>query len=202
MQFALSALRVVAFGLTVLAVTWRFTVYAIHGLVLKRLFLHQGMRVADIGCGPGRLTARIAKQVGLNGEVVGIDVDPRVLRVAEKHANAARLANVHFSLVGAGEGELDRCRFDRVALVAVLGEIADRDAAMAEIFHALKPDGMLSVTEVALDPHRQNRDEVRRLAKAAGFVERACFGNWLLFTVNLVKPRQVEPRDGAPSFTR
>lgn len=190
MPFLGIALGVVVFGPVTLAVAWRLTVFMIHGLVLKRLFLNQGMRVADIGCGSGRLTARIAKQVGPNGDVVGMDVDPRVLRVAERHANANGLMNTHFILAGAGQGKLDRSRLDRVALVAVLGEISNRDAAMAEIFQALKPGGMLSVTEVGLDPHRRSRDEVRRLAKAAGFVERACFGNRLLFTINLVKPLQ------------
>jgi len=197
-----NALGFVAFGLIALAVAWRFTIYAIHGLVLKRLFLTQGMRVADIGCGSGRLTARIAKQVGPNGDVVGIDVDPRALRAAEARANAGGATNTRFILAGVGEGKLDRSRLDRVALVAVLGEIVNRDAAMAEIFQALKPGGMLSVTEVALDPHRQSDGEVRRLAKAAGLVERARFGNRLLFTINLVKPPQVEPQDRAPSPNR
>jgi len=197
-----NALGFVAFGLVALAVGWRLTIYAIHGLVLKRLFLTQGMRVADIGCGPGRLTARIAKQVGPNGDVVGIDVDPRALRAAEARANAGGLKNVHFILAGAGEGKLDRSRFDRVALVAVLGEITNRDAAMAEIFQALKPGGMVSVTEVALDPHRRSDGEVRRLAKTAGLVERARFGNRLLFTINLVRSPQVEPQDRAPSPNR
>jgi ubiquinone/menaquinone biosynthesis C-methylase UbiE len=185
-----NALGFVAFGLIAIAVAWRFTIYAIHGLVLKRLFLTRGMRVADVGCGPGRLTVRIATQVGPNGDVVGMDVDPRVLRAAEERANAGGLRNTHFILAAAGEGKLDRSWLDRVALVAVLGEITNRDAAMAEFFQALKPGGVLSVTEVGLDPHRQSEGEVRRLAKAAGFEERACFGNWLAFTINLEKPRQ------------
>jgi ubiquinone/menaquinone biosynthesis C-methylase UbiE len=197
-----NALGFVAFGLIALAVAWRFTIYAIHSLVLKRLFLIRGMRVADIGCGRGRLTARIAKRVGPTGDVIGMDVDPRALRAAEARANAGGLANARFILAGAGEGRLDRSRLDRVALVAVLGEITQRDAAMAEIFRALKPGGMLSVTEVALDPHRRSDGEVRRLADAAGFVERAWFGNRLLFTINLVKPPQVAPQDGAPSPNR
>jgi ubiquinone/menaquinone biosynthesis C-methylase UbiE len=181
-------LTFIAFVLVGLAAAWRLAVHAIHGLALKRLSLNQGMRVVDIGCGPGRLTARIAKAVGPSGDVVGVDVDPRVLRVAEKHAKAVGLKNIHFILAGAGEGKLGQSRFDRAVLVAVLGEITNRNAAMVEIFEALKPGGLSSITEVALDPHRQSLDEVRRLAKATGFVEQACFGNRLLFTINLVKP--------------
>ena len=182
------SLAFVAFVLVGLVVAWRLAVHVIHGLALRRLSLNTGMRVVDIGCGPGRLTARIAKEVGPTGEVVAIDVDPRALRVAETHANVAGLKNIRLILGGVGEGKLGQSRFDRAALVAVLGEIADRNAAMVEIFQALKPGGLLSVTEVALDPHRQSGDEVCRLAKAAGFVEHARLGNRLLFTINLVKP--------------
>jgi ubiquinone/menaquinone biosynthesis C-methylase UbiE len=172
----------------IVVAAWRLLVHVIHSLALKRLSLNPGMRVLDIGCGPGRLTARIAKEVGPTGDVVGIDVDPRTLRLAEKHAHASGLKNVHFVLAGVGEGKLGQSRFDRAVLVAVLGEIIDRNSAMAEIFQALKPGGLLSATEVAVDPHRQSTKEIRRLAEGTGFVEQALFGNRLLLTINFVKP--------------
>jgi len=40
-------------------------------------------------------------------------------------------------------------------LVTVLGEVPDREAALREIFDALKPGGILSVTEIIFDPHFQ-----------------------------------------------
>src|SRR6202022_432173 len=178
----------IAFVVIALGAGWRLVIHAIHGLALRRLFLNEGMHVADIGCGPGRLTVRIAKEVGPTGEVVAMDVNRKALRAAEEYASAAGLKNVHFVLGGVGEGKLGQSRFDRAVLVAVLGEITNRDAAMPEIFQALKPGGLLSVTEVALDPHRQSAHEIRRLAKITGFMEQACFGNRLLFTINLIKP--------------
>jgi ubiquinone/menaquinone biosynthesis C-methylase UbiE len=184
----------VAFILVGLVAAWRFALHAIHDLALKRLSLDPGMHVVDIGCGPGRLAVRIAREVGPTGEVVGLDVDGKALGMAEKYANAVGLKNIRFVLAGAGEGKLDHSRFDRAVLVAVLGEIANRHAAMIEIFQTLKRGGLLSVTEVALDPHRQRGDEVRRLAKTTGFVEQDCFGGRLVFTINFVKPMN----DGVP----
>jgi hypothetical protein len=52
----------------------------------------------------------------------------------------------------------------------------------------LKPGGILSITEVALDPHRQDMDTIRRLAQAAGFVEQARVSNGLQSIINFVKP--------------
>jgi predicted methyltransferase len=69
-----------------------------------------------------------------------------------------------------------------------LGEIPNREAALKEIWAALKPGGFLSVTETIQDPHFQRRSTVRQLAEAAGFKERECFGNRLAFTMNLAKP--------------
>jgi predicted methyltransferase len=51
--------------------------------------------------------------------------------------------------------------------------MANREAALVEIFQALKPGGILSVTEGFLDPHYQSREQVRHLAQPAGFVEEA-----------------------------
>ena len=77
---------------------------------------------------------------------------------------------------------------DRALLVTVLGEIPNREAALKEIFDALKPGGILSVTEVIYDPHFQSRDTILKLAGSAGFKEKAFFGNRYAFTLNLEKP--------------
>src|SRR5262249_48157085 len=111
------------------------------------------MAVLDAGCGPGRVAIPIARQVGPRGEVVAMDIQAGMLQRAREKAAAANLANIRFLEGGLGEGKLGRNRFDRSVLVTVLGEIPDREAALREIFDALKPGGMLSVTEIIFDPH-------------------------------------------------
>ena len=72
--------------------------------------------------------------------------------------------------------------------MTVLGEIPDREVALKEIFNALKPGGILSVTEIVFDPHFQSRNTVRRLVESAGFRENEFFGNRFAFTLNLERP--------------
>jgi 2-polyprenyl-3-methyl-5-hydroxy-6-metoxy-1,4-benzoquinol methylase len=156
--------------------------------ILEHLDLRPGMKVLDVGCGPGRLTIPIAAQIGPQGEVVAIDIQPGMLRRAQAKAQAADLHNIRFLQAGAGEGKLERNQFDRALLVTVLGEIPDRTAALKEIFDALKPGGILSVTEIIFDPHFQSRGGVLRLASAVGFREQKFIGNRLAFTLNLEKP--------------
>jgi ubiquinone/menaquinone biosynthesis C-methylase UbiE len=158
--------------------------------IVRNLELRPGMKVLDVGCGPGRLTIPIAREVTQQGEVVGLDVQAGMLRRAQEKAQAAKLTNIRFLQAGVGEGQLEQGQYDRALLVTVLGEIPDRGRALKEIFEALKPGGMLCVTEVIFDPHFQRQDSVRRLAHAVGFREKKLVGNRLAYTMCLEKPYQ------------
>ncbi len=157
-------------------------------VIVRNLELQPGMKVLDVGCGPGRLAIPIARQIGPQGEVVALDIQAGMLRRAQERAQAAQLANIRFLQGGAGEGKLEHGQYDRALLVTVLGEIQDRERALQEIYAALKPGGILSVTEIIFDPHFQRRDTVLRLAGAAGFQEKKFFGNRIAFTMSLEKP--------------
>ena len=73
-------------------------------------------------------------------------------------------------------------------LCEVLGEMPDRAAVLAQCFRALKPGGVLSVTELLGDPHYQFRSTLKRLAANAGFRLQSIQGGLWLYTANFVKP--------------
>jgi protein-S-isoprenylcysteine O-methyltransferase Ste14/precorrin-6B methylase 2 len=156
--------------------------------LLDRMGLAAGMRLLDVGCGPGRLTIPAAHRVGPGGSVVAVDIQPAMLRMVENGVAASGLTNVQTVLAGAGNGRLGPDSFDRALLVTVLGEIPEPEAALREIHDALKPGGVLSVTEVFPDPHYQSRRTVRRLAEQVGFQPGESFGSFFAFTLNYVKP--------------
>ncbi len=179
---------VVIVALSGYAVAWLLLIQAGNRLTKRQLALQPGMHVLDVGCGSGRFTIPMAQQVGSKGSVLGIDIDARKLQRAEQHLQQASIKNVRFERVGAGEGKLPHDQFDRALLFAVLGELSDREATLAEIFQALKSGGILCITEGFLDPHYQSQEQVRSFAQAVGFVEERCAGNRLLFTMNFLKP--------------
>jgi SAM-dependent methyltransferase len=156
--------------------------------IIRHLDLQPGMRVLDAGCGPGRVTIPLAQAIGPQGQVVAIDIQPRMLQRARNKAQAAGLTNIKFVELAIETGKLGSDQYDRVLLVTVLGEIPDRLSALQEIHRALKPGGMLSITETVFDPHYQSRATILRLAGSVNFRERAFFGNRLSFTLNLEKP--------------
>lgn len=159
-----------------------------HRDIISRLELKPGLSVLDAGCGPGLLTAPIARAVGPTGRVLALDVQPGMLERAGARIEKAGLVNVDYLLAGLGEGKLPATTFDRALLVTVLGEVPDKLAALKEIYGAIKPGGFLSVTEVLPDPDYQSAARVRELAMQAGFTVRNHLGNFLIFTMNLEKP--------------
>jgi len=153
--------------------------------IIEHLDPRPGMAVLDLGCGPGRLAIPLAGRVGHDGRVVAVDLQAGMLDRVRHKAKAAGAENIELLHAGAGEGKLERGRFDRALLVTVLGEIPDRLAALKEVFEALKPGGLLVVTEVIFDPHFQRRSTIRRLATEAGFRLRAIHGNRIAYTMVL-----------------
>lgn len=162
--------------------------------IIQRLDLKPGMRVLDAGCGPGRVTIPLARAIGTQGQVVAIDIQPRMLRRAQDKAEAASLTNIQFQELAIEGGKLGNAQYDRVLLVTVLGEIPNRESAFQEIHRALKPGGILSVTEIIFDPHYQGRGVILKLARTAGFREKAFFGNRFAFTLHLEREEGLRSR--------
>lgn len=157
-------------------------------VILRHLNIQPGMSVLDAGCGPGRLSIPAAQLVGPDGRIVALDMQTGMLKRARDKAQHAGVKNIEFVEAGLGEGRLETNTFDCALLVTVLGEIPDKSAALKEIHAALKPGGVLSITEIIFDPHFQRRSTVTQLATGTGFREAGFFGNRIAYTMHLKKP--------------
>lgn len=157
-------------------------------VTLQRMGLRPGQRVLEVGPGPGRLLIPAAQRVLPGGEVVGIDIQPGMVERLKERARGAQVGNLTAILGDATQPVVAEASFDLAFLVTTLGEIPDRAAVLAQCFRALKPGGVLSITEMFPDPHYQSRSTVKRLAEEAGFRLQSIQGGWWLFTANFVKP--------------
>ena len=154
------------------------------GRLIERLDLTPGMRVLDAGCGPGRLTIPLSKAVGPGGEVVALDAQRGMLEKLERRLETEGITNVRPLHSGLGEGALREGSFDRIVLAMVLGEVRDRGAALRELYTALGPGGVLSVTEIFGDPDYRRPATVRREVERAGFRLVRRSGGFPAYTLN------------------
>lgn len=156
-------------------------------VIIDLLGLKPEMKVLDAGCGPGRLAIPAAKAIGPQGELTALDLQAGMLERVREKASIAGLSNIRLLQVELGKDKLESDYYDRAMLVTVLGEIPEQEAAVQEIYHALKPGGVLSVTEVIFDPHFQSRQSVQQAAERAGFHEVGFLGKRLAYTMHFEK---------------
>jgi len=154
---------------------------------LDRIGLRPGLSVLEVGPGPGRLLIPAAQRVEPDGKVVGLDIQPGMIERLKARAAQAGVSNLTPILGDATQSHFQPDHFDVIYFCTVLGEIPDREAALRQCHAALKPGGLLSITEIFPDPHYQSRATVQRLAESAGFRLQALHGPWYFFTANFAK---------------
>jgi ubiquinone/menaquinone biosynthesis C-methylase UbiE len=110
--------------------------------VFPSLPVGKGERVLDVGCGFGDTAIKLARRVGPEGEVVGIDCCDAFLDCARKEVAALGLANVRF-LRGDAEVALPADRFDFVFARFGTMFFANPVAGLRNMRKALKPGGRM-----------------------------------------------------------
>jgi len=110
------------------------------------------------------------------------------LEKARHKIEAAGLRNVGFTQGDAVDLPFDENEFDVVFLVAVLGEVSDKERCLSAIYRVLKPSGLLSITEQPGDPDFLPLPVVLSLAEKQGFEFVESYGKKKNYTVNFKKP--------------
>jgi ubiquinone/menaquinone biosynthesis C-methylase UbiE len=108
--------------------------------------LPPGTRLLDVGCGPGTLTADLARRVA-PGVVTGIDVAATAISEAEAHAREAGVANVAFVTGDFRDAGLARASFDAVHAHQVLQHLRDPAGALAAMAALAAPGGLVAVRD-------------------------------------------------------
>jgi SAM-dependent methyltransferase len=118
--------------------------------LLERAGIEPGMRVLDIGCGPGDVAFLAARRVGREGSVVGVDRDPAQLALAARRAERDGVANVRFI-----EGDFRALALD-ASVDAIVGRLvlmysADPLDALRRAVLNLRPGGVIALQESIID---------------------------------------------------
>jgi ubiquinone/menaquinone biosynthesis C-methylase UbiE len=119
--------------------------------VLTRAGVAPGMRVLDIGCGPGHVSTLAASLVGLSGSVVGIDRSEKALVRAAAAAQDEHLANLSFvqADVDGAIGHLGQ--FDAIVGRFVLMYLPDPVSTLRRLSNLLVPGGIVAFVEMDVE---------------------------------------------------
>jgi len=111
--------------------------------VIAKLDLRGSEHILDIGCGDGRSTAEIARQLQ-QGRILGIDASEEMIRFARNGYPAEKYPNLSFAVADAQVLEY-RDEFDVIFSNAALHWIKDHHPVLKGIFQALRPGGKMLV---------------------------------------------------------
>ncbi len=106
-----------------------------------------GMRLLDVGCGPGTITLDLAELVA-PGEVIGVDQAPVQLERARALATERGISSVRFEQADLFALPYADASFDVVFAHAVLMHVGDRLAALHEFRRVLRPGGIVAVKDL------------------------------------------------------
>ncbi|WP_431279504.1 class I SAM-dependent DNA methyltransferase [Leifsonia poae] len=154
---------------------------AMLGIFAEQIAAAGGGPVADLGCGPGRVTAHLA---GLGVDAFGVDLSPGMVEVAR-----AQHPELRFDVGSMAALEIqDASLAGVVAWYSIIHTPPERQAGVfAEFARVLRPGGWLLLAfqvgddvvhlqhayghDIDLHTRRQSPDRIRSLLEDAGFAE-------------------------------
>lgn len=110
--------------------------------------LQDGDVVVDVGSGAGLDSIIAGWQVGPAGRVIGVDLNPEMLRRAGEHAQQAGLPGVEFRKGRMEELPLEDQSASVVISNGVINLSFQKRGVMRELFRVLRPQGRISVTDI------------------------------------------------------
>lgn len=134
--------------------------------VVALLGLRPGMTVVDLGAGTGYFLPHLSRAVGGEGRVLGVDIEPDMVRYMRERAERQRLTNVEARLARPDDPGLGAASVDRVLVVDTWHHVESRPAYTRRLARALRPGGQVMVVDFTLES-RHGPPRAARLPAAA-----------------------------------
>jgi len=158
--------------------------------IIQRSGIKEGMRVMDLGCGPGTFTMDVARAIGEDGELFAVDVQYVMIAKLEKKLKRPENKNINNIVTKVANAyglPFQDNFFDLVYMISVLPEIQDKKRALKEVSRVLKYHGILAITEFLPDPDYPLRRTTKKWCEQAEFKFLESRGNFFNYTMQFKK---------------
>jgi predicted methyltransferase len=129
--------------------------------VFEAMSLKPGDRVADIGCGSGYFTFRLAARVGAEGKVYAVDIEQKAIDKVRQRRERENIDQIE-PILGESQDPHLPGELDAVLIVDSYHEFRDYDRMMQAVFRSMKPGGRLVIID-GESPSGRPRTEYHRL---------------------------------------
>jgi predicted methyltransferase len=136
--------------------------------VMDALGVKPGSVVADVGCGRGYFTMKLAARVGPTGKVYAEDIRDDVLADVRRDAEKQGFNQVITVLGAEGDPHLPAGALDVVLTVDSYHEWVDYDSMLDHLHAALKPDGLFGLIdgETTGEKSREDYHSIHRMPES------------------------------------
>lgn len=114
---------------------------------LKWLGLSDGMKVLEVGCGPGFITEKLVERLP-QSNISALDIDNNLLATAKQRLNKATNTNIEFIHASVYDTGLPEHEYDFVIARLVFLHLYEPEKAALEIFRVLKPGGKFVIIDI------------------------------------------------------
>ena len=135
-------------------------------LLVEALGLKPGMNVADIGCGTGYLSERMARRIVPGGVVFGVEIQQEMLDLLARKMREKKIENVKSVLGMESDPKLEPESCDLMVMVDVYHEFDFPYEMMRKMIPALKKGGRIVFVEFRAEDPQVAIKEVHKMAEA------------------------------------
>ena len=109
--------------------------------------LQDGMRILEVGCGPGFITEQLAERLPCS-RITGLDMDETLLKHAEGLLDEKARNNVNFVQASVYDTGLPDSSYDFVVARMLFLHLHQPEEAVLELSRVLKPGGKLVIIDI------------------------------------------------------
>jgi ubiquinone/menaquinone biosynthesis C-methylase UbiE len=132
-------------------------------------YIHEGMTVLDLGCGPGFFSIEIAKMLKDSGKVIAADLQEGMLEKVNKKIKGTALEQ---------RITLHKCQEDTIGVIEnvdfvlifyMIHEVPNQNNLLKELESILKPEGKVFIIEPKFHVSKKSFEEMINKTKNIGF---------------------------------